>query len=97
MPNLQRFGNGESPVASAKLNLIVDSLTWCSGEYKIVRPDFIFFATQDNGKVVADIVDPHGLHLADALPKLQGLTLYAEAHPKAYRRIRRCRVDSARR
>lgn len=27
MVNLQRFGNGESPVASAKLNLIVDSLT----------------------------------------------------------------------
>jgi type III restriction enzyme len=37
--------------------------------------------------VVADIVDPHGLYLADALPKLQGLALYAEAHTKAYRRI----------
>ena len=41
----------------------------------------------DDGKVVADIVDPHGLYLADALPKLQGLALYAEAHAKAYRRI----------
>jgi len=56
-------------------------------EYRIVRPDFIFFAKLDDGKVVADIVDPHGLYLADALPKLQGLALYAEAHPKAYRRI----------
>jgi hypothetical protein len=56
-------------------------------QYKIVRPDFIFFPTLDNGKVVADIVDPHGLHLADALPKLQGLALYAEAHAMAYRRI----------
>jgi type III restriction enzyme len=37
--------------------------------------------------VVADIVDPHGLYLADALPKLQGLALYAEVHAKAYRRI----------
>ena len=36
---------------------------------------------------MADIVDPHGLHLADALPKLQGLALYAEAHAKSYRRI----------
>jgi hypothetical protein len=36
---------------------------------------------------VADIVDPHGLHLADALPKLQGLALYAETHAKVYRRI----------
>ena len=56
-------------------------------QYSIVRPDFIFFATQEDGTVVADIVDPHGLHLADALAKLQGLTLYAELHAKVYRRI----------
>jgi type III restriction enzyme len=55
-------------------------------QYKIVRPDFIFFVQHD-GKVVADIVDPHGLHLADALPKLQGLAEYAKAHVSAYRRI----------
>ena len=36
---------------------------------------------------MADIVDPHGLQLADALPKLQGLALYARTHAKAYRRI----------
>ena len=36
---------------------------------------------------MADIVDPHGVHLADALPKLQGLALYAETHSKNYRRI----------
>ncbi len=56
-------------------------------EYKVMRPDFIFFATPEDGTVVADIVDPHGHHLADALPKLKGLALYAEAHPTAYRRI----------
>ena len=33
------------------------------------------------------MVDPQGLHLADALPKLKGLALYAEHHPGAYRRI----------
>jgi type III restriction enzyme len=55
--------------------------------YKVVRPDFIFFVTLDDGTVGADIVDPHGLHLADALPKLRGLALYAEAHANAYRRI----------
>ena len=54
--------------------------------YKIVRPDFLFIAEQD-GKVVVDLVDPHGLHLADAMPKLQGLALYAEKYAKAYRRI----------
>ena len=53
---------------------------------KIVRPDFIFFAEQD-GEIVADIVDPHGFHLADALAKLQGLARYAETHPQFYRRI----------
>lgn len=63
-------------------------IAYLAGEqYGIVRPDFIFFATKEDGTVVADIVDPHGLHLADALPKLQGLALYAEAHAKVYRRI----------
>ncbi|HEX4006479.1 MAG TPA: DEAD/DEAH box helicase family protein [Acidobacteriaceae bacterium] len=56
-------------------------------QYKIVRPDFIFFATLDDCTVVADLVDPHALYLADALPKLRGLALYAEAHAGAYRRI----------
>lgn len=56
-------------------------------EYKVMRPDFIFFASLEDGTVVADIVDPHGHHLADALPKLQGLALYAASHPMAYRRI----------
>ncbi|EEV7411722.1 type III restriction endonuclease subunit R, partial [Escherichia coli] len=44
------------------------------------------FANQD-GKMVVDLVDPHGLHLADALPKLKGLALYARHHSNAYRRI----------
>lgn len=63
-------------------------IAYLSGEqYGIVRPDFIFFATAADGSVVADIVDPHGLHLADALPKLKGLALYAATHAKLYRRI----------
>jgi type III restriction enzyme len=53
---------------------------------KIVRPDFIFFAEKD-GKIVADMIDPHGFHLADALPKLKGLARYAETHSKIYHRI----------
>jgi len=42
---------------------------------------------QADGTVVADLVDPHGLHLADALPKLQGLALYAEKHASVYHRM----------
>lgn len=55
-------------------------------QYKVVRPDFIFFAEQD-GKIVVDLIDPHGLHLADALPKLKGLAAYAEVWGGTYRRI----------
>jgi hypothetical protein len=57
------------------------------GQYKILRPDFIFFGKPGDGSVVADIVDPHGTYLADALPKLQGLARYAEDHADIYRRI----------
>jgi hypothetical protein len=56
-------------------------------EAKIVRPDFVFFSGLPNGSVVADIVDPHGIHLADALPKLKGLACYAEKFGHSYRRI----------
>ncbi|MCI2808379.1 DEAD/DEAH box helicase [Eoetvoesiella caeni] len=58
-----------------------------SGQYGIVRPDFLFFATQGDGSLAVDLVDPHGLHLSDALAKLQGLALYAANHADAYRRI----------
>lgn len=62
-------------------------IAYLDGEqYRIVRPDFLFFAEQD-GKPVVDLVDPHGIHLADALPKLQGLAEYAATHAKAYRRM----------
>ncbi|UUO05323.1 DEAD/DEAH box helicase family protein [Blastopirellula sp. J2-11] len=56
------------------------------GDIKIVRPDFIFFAEQGD-EIVVDIVDPHGFHLADALPKLQGLSRYAETHSDVFRRV----------
>lgn len=63
-------------------------VAYLAGEqYGIVRPDFVFFATAADGTVVADIVDPHGLHLADALPKLRGLASYAETHAKVFRRM----------
>lgn len=56
-------------------------------EIRIVRPDFIFFGRQVDGTIVADIVDPHGHHFADALPKLKGLARYAESNGAIYRRI----------
>lgn len=56
-------------------------------ETKIVRPDFLFFVELPGGSIAVDIVDPHSFHLADALPKLQGLARYAQEHPNIYRRI----------
>jgi hypothetical protein len=58
-----------------------------SGDPKIVRPDFIFFAEQSDGSIAADIVDPHGTQFGEALPKMIGLAKYAEKHGAHYRRI----------
>jgi len=55
-------------------------------ETKIVRPDFLFFAETKDG-IAIDVVDPHGIHLSDALAKLQGMALYAQTHARAFRRI----------
>jgi hypothetical protein len=55
-------------------------------QFKIMRPDFIFFSADEDG-TMADIVDPHGTQYGDALPKLQGLADYAESYGTVYRRI----------
>lgn len=61
-------------------------IAYFEDEYKILRPDFIFFG-QNNDGVYADLIDPHGTHLSDALPKLQGLVIYAQKFEDHYRRI----------
>lgn len=58
-----------------------------AGAWKALRPDFVFFHRMADGTVVADLVDPHGHHLADALPKLRGLADFAEQHGGGFRRI----------
>lgn len=58
-----------------------------SGTWKAMRPDFIFFGTDHAGQIVADLVDPHGHHLSDALPKLRGLAAFAEKYQGEFRRI----------
>ncbi len=57
------------------------------GRIRTVRPDFLFFSEHDDGTIGAAIVDPHGHHLADALPKLRGLAAYAERHGADFERI----------
>ena len=49
-------------------------------------PDFLFFhGDSENMKV--SIVDPHGHHLADALPKLRGMAEFAATHGESFHRI----------
>lgn len=61
-------------------------IAYIDEEYKILRPDFIFFGQNDDG-VYADLIDPHGTHLSDALSKLQGFVIYARKFENHYRRI----------
>ena len=56
-------------------------------EYYILRPDFIFFSQKEDESIEANIVDPHGFHLSDALPKLKGMVEYAESQGDLYGRI----------
>lgn len=55
--------------------------------WRTLRPDFVFFTEGAQGAVNSVIVDPHGHHLADALPKLKGLARYAAEHDGAFQRI----------
>ncbi|MFA3840730.1 DEAD/DEAH box helicase [Streptomyces aureus] len=53
---------------------------------KGLSPDFIF-VHRIRGELRASLVDPHGTHLADAVPKLQGLAEYAQEHKDEFQRI----------
>ena len=56
------------------------------GHWRRMCPDFVFFHG-DSQNVKVSIVDPHGHHLADALPKLRGLAEFAATHGKGIHRI----------
>lgn len=56
------------------------------GHWRRMCPDFLFFhGDRENMKV--SIVDPHGHHLADALPKLRGLAEFAATYGEFFHRI----------
>jgi hypothetical protein len=67
-----------------------DSLTVAykdgKGHWRRLCPDFVFF-TGTEEDVKASIVDPHGYHLSDALPKLRGLADFAVAYGDHFHRI----------
>ena len=57
-----------------------------AGGWRRMCPDFVFFS-ETNDKVEASIVDPHGTHLSDALPKLRGLAAFAAEFGEEFHRI----------
>lgn len=56
------------------------------GNWRRLCPDFVFFADVA-GAIKPYIVDPHGHHLADALPKLNALCRYAAEYEDEFLRI----------
>lgn len=56
------------------------------GEWRTLRPDFLFFIDGKNG-VRANIGDPHGAWLPDALAKLRGMARFAEVYGDNFHRI----------
>lgn len=56
------------------------------GEWRTLRPDFLFFIDSSKG-VQANIVDPHGAWLPDALAKLRGMARFAKAYGHWFHRI----------
>nr|WP_254668747.1 LLM class flavin-dependent oxidoreductase [Brevibacterium sp. CS2] len=56
------------------------------GDWRTLRPDFLFFIDSDEG-VQANIVDPHGAWLPDALAKLRGMARFAEVYGDRFHRI----------
>ena len=55
--------------------------------WKSCQPDFIFIHRDSSGMLRPSILDPHGTHLADALPKLRATVDYAENHGDRFLRI----------
>lgn len=85
MANKGRIGWYRNPPRTApeSLGIVYDY----AGNTEIMRPDFLFFSKSDDGEIVADIIDPHGEHFAESLPKLRGLADYTDKHGALYRRI----------
>jgi hypothetical protein len=56
------------------------------GNWRRMSPDFLFFSGDDD-EIRVSVVDPHGVHPGDALPKLRGLARFAVEYGHAFHRI----------
>ncbi len=76
-----------NPSRSAKDSLAIAYRDPASNTFKALRPDFLFFSRRAEGTIAANIIDPHGHHMSDAIPKLRGLADFAESFGAQYGRI----------
>lgn len=77
------YRNPSTPSKDSLAIPYVDS----NGRWRAMRPDFIFFSRLSDGAVRASIIDPHGTHLSDALPKLRGLADFAAEFGQEFHRV----------
>lgn len=57
------------------------------GQYKNFLPDFIFFERTNDGKIIRNIVDPHGEWIGDSIPRLKGYIKYLEDHGDDFAKV----------
>lgn len=68
------YRNPSRPVPSAVRIAYQDA----SGSWSSLQVDFVIVSRRDDGSVGVSLIDPHGTHLADGLPKLRALADYAD-------------------
>ncbi|MBO1283974.1 DEAD/DEAH box helicase family protein [Streptomyces sampsonii] len=56
-------------------------------KWRRMCPDFLFLSRGNDSDVKASIIDPHGIHFGDAMPKLRGLANFAETYGSEFHRI----------
>lgn len=54
---------------------------------KALHPDFIFFVRDEDNDIRPAIVDPHGTHLSDVIPKLKGYVEYLREFPDVFKQV----------
>ena len=56
-------------------------------ELKNFFPDFIFFEETNDGRIIRNIVDPHGEWMSDSVPRLEGYIEYLKNHYNDFAKV----------
>ena len=58
-----------------------------NGKYKNFHPDFIFFERNNEGKIIRNIIDPHGDWIGDSISRLRGYIEYLNRHGNDFAKV----------